>query len=164
MTKTIKRVRYKNTNFLKRLGDHCKKLRTQRGYSIDRLSKESDQLSTSSVDRLERGLGDSQILVLVRYAEVLGLSLLDLFSFLKDDPSFLKDSRIIPYEENMKTPSGFAPVYPLKVAAGKFSGEEAVADVEPLGWVEAGIKGTSKDYFACFIMANLWLRELKMEI
>lgn len=151
MTKTTKRTRYKNSNFLKRLGDHCKKLRTQRGYSIDRLSKEADQLSTSSIDRLERGLGDSQILVLVRYAEVLGLNLLDLFSFLKDDPSFLKDSRIIPYEENMKTPQGFAPVYPLKVAAGKFSGDSEAADVEPLGWVEAGIKGLSKDYFACFI-------------
>lgn len=150
MAKTIKRNRYKNSSFLKALGEHCRKLRVQRGYSIDRLSKESDQLSTSSIDRLERGLGDSQILVLVRYAEVLNLNLLDLFAFLKDSPQLHKDSRIIPYEEGIKAPMGYAPVFPIRVAAGKFSDEVEVS-TNPIGWVDAGIKGSSKDHFACFI-------------
>jgi len=150
MAKGAKRARYKNESFLKTLGKHCRKLRTQRGYSIDRLAKESNQLSPSSIDRLERGLADSQILVLVRYAEVLGLSLLDLFSFLKEAPQLQKDTRILPYEEGMKVPMGFIPVYPVKVAAGKFS-ETTEAQVIPIGWIEAGIKGNTKDYFACFI-------------
>ncbi len=150
MAKSVKRSRYKNTSFLKTLGEHCRKLRTQRGYSIDRLAKESEQLSSSNIDRLERGLADTQILVLVRYAEALGLSLIDLFSFLKDAPQLQKDSRILPYEEGIKVPADFVAVYSLKVAAGNFSTSSEVQST-PIGWIEAGIKGSAKDYFACFI-------------
>ncbi len=150
MAKGAKRSRYKNEAFLKTLGKHCRKLRVQRGYSIDRLAKESNQLSPSSIDRLERGLADSQILVLLRYAEVLGLTLLDLFAFLKEAPQFQKDSRILPYEEGTKAPMGFVPVFSLKVAAGKFS-ESSETEVTPLGWIDASIKGSTKDYFACFV-------------
>lgn len=135
MAKSAKRTRYKNESFLKTLGKHCRKLRVQRGYSID---------------RLERGLADSQVLVLLRYAEVLGLTLLDLFSFLKETPQLQKDSRIIPYEEGVKPLVGFVPVFPLKVAAGKFA-EGRENEANPIGWIEAGIKGSTKDYFACFV-------------
>lgn len=150
-TKRTTRTRYKNIPFLKALGQHCKRLRIQRGYSIDRLAKESDQLSPASIDRLEKGTADSQTLVLVRYAETLGLSLLDLFAFLRNSPELVKDSRIIPYEENIKPPSGFVPVYPLKVAAGKFANDEDSASIQPLGWIDANLKSSSPDFFACFI-------------
>lgn len=160
MAKGAKRSRYKNESFLKALGKHCRKLRVQRGYSIDRLAKESNQLSSSSIDRLERGLADSQILVLLRYAEVLGLTLLELFSFLKEAPQLQKDSRILPYEEGAKPPLGSVPVYPLKVAAGKFS-EGRENEAIPLGWIEAGIKGSTKDYFACFVNGDSMLPRIE---
>ena len=146
-----KRRRYKNESFLKALGEHCRRLRIQRGYSIDRLSKESDQLSPASADRLEKGTSDSQVLVLVRYAEVLGLSLLDLFSFLNDTNDLTKDARIIPYDEGTRPLAGYVPVYPLKVAAGQFSEEQDLSSALPLGWVDAGIKSGAQDYFASFI-------------
>lgn len=146
-----RRVRYKNEAFLKVLGEHCKQMRVQRGYSIDRLARESDQLSPATIDRLERGLADSQILVLTRYAEVLGANLLDLFSFLKDAPDLSKDSRIIPYHEGAKPPAGYVPVYPLKIAAGKFSDENDFSDVTPIGWAEASVRSGVQDYFASFV-------------
>lgn len=146
-----RRVRYKNEPFLKALGSHCRHLRNQKNYSIDRLSKESDQLSPASIDRLERGLADSQILILVRYAETLGVALTDLFAFLKDNPDLSKDSRIIPYDEGIKPPKNYVPVYPIKVAAGKFTNSEELGEIFPLGWVEANIKAPSADYFASFI-------------
>lgn len=145
------RKRYKNEFFLKTLGDHCRKLRLQKGYSIDRLSKESHQLSPASIDRLEKGSADPQTLVLLRYAETLGLSLLDLFSFLKDMPNIARDPRIIPYEEGLKPSSSYIPVYSIKVAAGKFSDEKEYSQEPPLGWVDVNIKSSSSDYFAAYI-------------
>ncbi|MFN8791613.1 MAG: XRE family transcriptional regulator [Bdellovibrionales bacterium] len=145
------RRRYKNTGFLLQLGEHCRRLRLQKGYSIDRLAKESDQLSTASIDRLERGLADTQILVLVRYAEALGVSLLDLFSFIQSNK---KDPRLISFEEGMRPPLGYVPVYPLSVAAGVFSHNRETLDLEPLGWVESGIRTTSSDYFATYIQGH----------
>lgn len=154
--KKIKKTRYKNDLFLKSLGRHCRQLRQRKGLSIDRLAKESDQLSSGTIDRLERGLSDSQILVLLRYAEVLDCSLLDLFAFLKDDPELgvYKDNRIIPYEEGAHRPTRHVPVYPLKVAAGRFTDSHALEDVKPLGWVEAGLKTENEDYFAAFVRGD----------
>ncbi|MBL7542714.1 MAG: LexA family transcriptional regulator [Bdellovibrionaceae bacterium] len=149
----IKKTRYKNDLFLKSLGQHCRQLRKQKGLSIDRLAKESDQLSTGTIDRLERGLADSQVLVLLRYAEVLGYSILDLFSFLKDNPelAIYKDPRIIPYEEGGKAPARHVPVYPLKVAAGRFGNSELTHESTPIGWVDASLKNDNSDYFAAFV-------------
>lgn len=145
------RKRYKNEVFLKTLGDHCKKMRLQKGYSIDRLSKESDQLSPASIDRLEKGTADSQTLVLLRYAETLGVSLLDLFAFLKDTPNIAHDDRIIPYEEGIKPSKTYIPVYPIKVAAGKFSDGAAYFNEPPLGWVDIPLKAPSEDYFVTYV-------------
>lgn len=150
-TTSPKRKRYKNEFFLKKFGDKCRKLRLQKGYSIDRLSKESQQLSTASIDRLEKGTADSQILVLYRYAETLGLSLPDLFSYLKDEPNIKNDARIIPYEEDLNPPSSYIPVYPIKVAAGIFSSEGIYGDTNPLGWIDIHLKSPSSDYFAAFV-------------
>lgn len=157
-----KKTRYKNDLFLKSLGQHCRQLRKQKGLSIDRFAKESDQLSSGTIDRLERGLADSQILVLLRYAEVLGCSMLDLFSFLKDNPelSVYKDSRIIPYEEGTKPPVRHVPVYPLKVAAGRFSNSELASEAIPIGWVDASLKTDSADYFAAFVRGESMLPKI----
>lgn len=148
------RSRYKNTKFLKALGNYCRQQRVQRGFSIDRLAREAEQLSVASIDRLERGLADSQILVLVRYAEALDLSLIDLFAFLKDSPSFSKDSRIIPFEREIRPPAGYVPVYPTKIAAGLFSDEQAIGSTDPMGWVDAGLRTKSQDYFASFVYGD----------
>lgn len=143
------RKRYKNESFLKTLGAHCKQLRMQKGYSIDRLSKEADQLSPASINRLENGTADPQILVLVRYAEALGLNLLELFSFLKNMPELSQDSRILPFDEETKPPSGFVPVYSLAIAAGVFSQGNDLSEIKPTGWIDAGVRGPG--YFASFI-------------
>lgn len=151
----IKRKRYKNDFFLKTLGQHCRRLRLQKGYSIDRLSKESDQLSPASIDRLENGTSDTQILVLLRYAETLGFTLFDLFSYLKELPNIQNDDRIIPYEKDIKPPSSYVPVYPIKVAAGKFSNDSSTYEKQtPLGWVDVNLKSSSKDYFAAFVQGE----------
>ncbi len=145
------RKRYKNEAFLKTLGDHCKKMRLQKGYSIDRLSKESDQLSPASIDRLEKGTADSQTLVLLRYAETLGVSLVDLFGFLKNAPNISQDERIIPYDEELRPPKSYIPVYTIRVAAGKFSDDSDKSNEHPLGWIDLNLKAPSEDYFATYV-------------
>ncbi|MCM2352701.1 MAG: helix-turn-helix domain-containing protein [Pseudobdellovibrio sp.] len=148
--KKLPRKRYKNQAFLVALGENCRRIRLQRGYSIDRLSRESEQLSPASIDRLENGTGDSQILVLVRYAQTLNVSLLELFSFVKNLQDLSKDSRIIPYEEGSGPPLGYVPVYPLHVAAGLFGNERETSE-QPLGWVDANIRSGASEYFASFV-------------
>lgn len=148
--KNPRRKRYKNEAFLKALGESCRRLRKQKGYSIDRLAKESEQLSPASIDRLERGSGDSQILVLLRYAQAINVSLLDLFSFVKNNANIAKDPRIVPYEEGSRKPLGHVPVYPLSIAAGKFADSSEVIE-NPNGWVDAGIRGNTQDYFASYV-------------
>jgi phage repressor protein C with HTH and peptisase S24 domain len=118
---------------------------------MDRMAKEGEYMSSATIDRLEKGQADSQILVLLRYAEILGLSLLDLFSFSKDFLNSSKDPRIIPYEEGARPFPGYVPVYPLKVAAGAFSNEEETSDIQAIGWVDANVRSGSQDYFASFV-------------
>lgn len=153
-TSKLQRKRYRNDAFLKNLGERCRKLRLHKGYSIDRLSKESNQLSPASINRLEHGNADTHILVLLRYAETLGITLYDLFSYLKDSTHILQDSRIIPYEEGVKPSSSYVPVYSIKVAAGKFSTEDVTnfnEEQPPLGWIDANLKGSAQGYFATFV-------------
>lgn len=145
------RPRYKNDAFLKALGAHCRKIRKAKGYSIDRLYKESDQLSPASIDRLERGHADSQILVLVRYAQALQVPLNELFAFTTDSSELTQDSRIVPYEESTKPPLGYVPVFPLQVAAGSFSFQGDTSGLQPSGWIDAGVRGHSDVYFASFV-------------
>lgn len=155
--KTVKprRKRYRNERFLNSLGDRCKKLRLQKGYSIDRLSKESNQLSPASIDRLEKGKSDTHILVLLRYVETLGSNLHDLFAYLKESKDISQDSRIIPYEEGLRPSSSYVPVYSIKVAAGKFAAESDLnEDQPPLGWIDVNLKGSAQDYFAAFVQGE----------
>ncbi|MCB0391800.1 MAG: helix-turn-helix domain-containing protein [Bdellovibrionales bacterium] len=65
------------------LGEHCRKLRTKAGYSVNRMTKEGEQLSPDVINRLESGSGAVTVLSIARYADILGLhpkKLLD-FSF-----------------------------------------------------------------------------------
>lgn len=154
-TKSTPRQRYKNSAFLKQLGAHCRSIRLGLNYSIDRLSKESDQLSPASIDRLERGLADSQVLVLVRYAKTLGVTILDLFSFLKDESQSLNDPRIMPYKEGLMAPPGYAPVYPLKSTITHLKASEPIQNhLKPLGFVDAALKQNSYDYFAAYVRGH----------
>jgi transcriptional regulator with XRE-family HTH domain len=75
--------RYKNTPFLRALGSHCKRIRVQKGYSIDRMWREGDKLSPGAIQRLENGTHDVHVSVFYRYAEVLEVSLKYLFDFEK---------------------------------------------------------------------------------
>jgi transcriptional regulator with XRE-family HTH domain len=151
--------RYRNEPFLKNLGARCRQLRLQKGYSIDRLSKESNQLSPASIDRLEKGNTDTHILVLLRYVETLGTNLHDLFALLKDPTQIARDPRIIPYEEGIKPSSSYVPVYSIKVAAGKFAEENSDLNTNqpPLGWIDVNLKGSARDYFAAFVYGESML-------
>lgn len=139
--------RYQNQDFLKALGEHCRRLRLKAGYSIDRMAKESDQLSPSVIHRLESGSGAVTVSALQRFAQILELHPRDLLDFplpseasanrklvADDDPRVKKEA--------FKT---LFPVYSLKAAAGYFgSGEE----VEKRGWVELkGERGWGRDVF-----------------
>ena len=56
-------------------------MRTKKGFSIDRLSKQGDRLSPAAIHRLENAKSDPQFSVLYRIAEVLGVHVKDLLSF-----------------------------------------------------------------------------------
>ncbi len=115
-----KKRHYRNEAFLKALGAHCARIRKQAGYSMDRLSKESEQLSTSVIARLESGDGAVTLSSLYRYALALGLQ-----------PKALWDIPLTGLEEKESSPVQgpttplAIPVYSLKAAAGYFGeGEE----------------------------------------
>lgn len=132
------------THYLKALGAHCKKLRTQRGLSIDRLAKESEQLSSSVIHRLETGSGAVTITALYRYAQALGIEVKSLFDFsapAKDKKKVLSpdDPRVA--KEAFKS---LLPIYSLKAAAGQF-GQSMTVD--PAGWMEVKGHALTKDMF-----------------
>lgn len=54
-------------------GEHCRKLRTKAGYSVNRMTKEGEQLSPDVINRLENGTGAITVLSLARYADILGV-------------------------------------------------------------------------------------------
>lgn len=132
MKKSTRAPRYKNTRLLRAIGEHCKNLRIKKNYSIDRVYREGEQLSTSVIHRLENGSADTQISVFYRYAQVLGLNLQELFEL--DLPGELS-TQIIPYNENEVRPKACVPYYPISVAAGIASTESLLSE-EPSGWVK----------------------------
>lgn len=145
MKKTKRSTRYKNQAFQFALGAHCRKIRIKRGYSIDRLVKEAENLSPAAIQRLETGEADVQISLLYRLANALNVPLIDLLKFDYLDIRGNQDL-IIPYEGEEKPPKNSVPFYPIEVAAGIFNNEtEAIA---PQGWIEIDKKGSLKDYFA----------------
>ena len=138
--KQIGSPHYRDDAFLQKLGEHCKRLRIQKGYSIDRMSREGDQLSPSVIHRLETGAGNSSIATLCRYAEILRLPLTQLINV---DASSIDKKRLQIFsldapevkKEAFKT---LVPLYSLKAAAGVFGSGE---DVEALGWLQVSALG-----------------------
>lgn len=148
MSKKVRPPRYKNEPFLRALGKHCQQLRLKKGYTIDRIYREGDQLSTSAIHRLENGAADTQISVFYRYAQVLGLDLQDLFRF---NVPVENSGRIIPYDENApERPKSCVPFYDIQVAAGNFSGEK-LSRVEPSGWVKIENLRNASEYFVTHV-------------
>ena len=80
-TKPAVSKRYRNISFQKALGEHCREIRIKKGYSIDRMYREGDQLSPGAIQRLERGEGDCHISLLYRYARVLNIPPYELLKF-----------------------------------------------------------------------------------
>lgn len=76
-----KNKQFNHKDYLIALGEHCRKLRKKKGYSINRLAKEGERLSPSVVMRLESGKGAVTINSMVRYAQVLELPMKKLFDF-----------------------------------------------------------------------------------
>jgi SOS-response transcriptional repressor LexA len=131
---------FRDEKFLKSLGQHCQRLRSQRGLSIDRLAKESDQLSTSAIQGLETGARAVTISTLLRYAQALGLGLRDILEFDENirvvaapKPAGLKLIALDDPRVKAGAYKTLLPVYSLKAAAGVFGAGEAV---EPEGWIE----------------------------
>lgn len=144
------RSRYRNEAYLKALGEHCARIRKQKGYSMDRMAKESDGLSTSVVSRLEKGDGAITVASLFRYALTLGLHPRDLLDIPLDDVATAgvtlddavtktvratRSARILPYDDataRKQAFKGYLPVFSLKAAAGSFGSGQVV---EPEGWI-----------------------------
>lgn len=135
--------RYKNSAFLRELGIYCRRLRTKKGYSIDRMSREGDQLSPGAIQRLEMGEADVHVSLLYRYANVLDVSVASLFSFEKERESL---SQVIPIESQSSRPKQSVPFYALEVAAGTFGLESL--DLDPQGWVVVDKRADLSEYFA----------------
>lgn len=69
--KSKKQRHFKNEQYLAALGEHCRKLRVKRGYSVNRLAADSEGLSPSVILRLEKGTGAVTVSALLRYADTL---------------------------------------------------------------------------------------------
>lgn len=131
-SKSKKSPHYKNLGFLTQLGTHCRKLRTQKGYSISRLSKESESLSMSVIHRLETG-GSVEMMSLLRFAETLEVRPKDLFNF--DYSINPKSKQVRPKLKLVSSGDSktHLPVYSIKAAAGYFGEGQ---DAQCLGWVK----------------------------
>lgn len=126
---------YRDEAFLRKLGEHCKRLRVQRGYSIDRMSREGEQLSPSVIHRLETGAGNSSIATLCRYAEILRVPLTQLINIERSTLAS-KQMQILPLDAPQAKKEAFktlVPLYSLRAAAGMFGAGESV---EASGWLE----------------------------
>jgi len=132
---------FRDEKLLKVLGQHCERLRIQKGLSIDRMAKESDQLSSSAIHRLENATGAVTVSTLYRYALALKLSLRDLMDFgeAQSNASRLASKiRLIALDDPRVKSGAFRtllPLYSLKAAAGYFGSGESV---EPEGWLPVG--------------------------
>ncbi len=148
--------RFRDEPFLKALGDYCRKLRNKKGLSIDRLSKEAEQLSTSAIQRLETGDSPVTVLTLVRVAQGLGIHPRDLFDFPEASqipvPSApaARTLKVLPVDSALALKGAqrdFFPLYSAKAAAGTFGGAQVS---EPEGWIR--VESVSSQGRDCFIV------------
>lgn len=152
VAKKQRNARYKNEKLLEAIGEHCRQWRIRKGYTIDRVYREGEQLSTSVIHRLENGAADTQISVFYRYAQVLGLSLKELFDF---DVEMKISSQILPFDKNQEKPKASVPYYEIKVAAGQFNlADKKISDIEPQGWVKVENHRQLADCFATHVYGH----------
>jgi SOS-response transcriptional repressor LexA len=132
-----------DTAFLKAFGQHCRKLRERSGYSVDRLSRESENLSSSVIQRLETGSGPVNLSSLRRYSQVLGISLPELFTFEFQEEESPRSFALplLSAKEIKSSSEPVVPVYSVQAAAGYFGEGDKV---ESLGHIRPKIKGLSK--------------------
>lgn len=150
--KKLRTSRYKNEKLLKAIGEHCRSWRIRKGYTIDRVYREGEQLSTSVIHRLENGAADTQISVFYRYAQVLGLSLKEMFDF---NIEMKLSPQILTYNKNEERPKSSVPYYKIRVAAGQFGSENTgVNSPEPEGWVKVENHRQLGDYFATHVYGH----------
>jgi len=71
MKKRSKNRHFRNDAFLRALGEHCRKIRVKKGYSVNRMAAEGERLSPSVILRLESGAGAVTVSAILRYSEVL---------------------------------------------------------------------------------------------
>ncbi|OFZ53347.1 MAG: hypothetical protein A2428_10305 [Bdellovibrionales bacterium RIFOXYC1_FULL_54_43] len=138
LKKSSRSRHFRNASFLKALGQHCRRLRNQKGYSIDRLAKESDQLSSSVIHRLENGSGAVTVSALFRYAQGLGIPPRALFEFEFADQTHSKvlKPKLFGWDDPKARKQAYLnllPLYSAKAAAGYF-GTGQIA--EPESWIE----------------------------
>lgn len=152
VSKKLKTARYKNEKLLKAIGEHCRSWRIRKGYTIDRVYREGEQLSTSVIHRLENGAADTQISVFYRYAQVLGLTLKELFDL---DIEMRISPQISAYVKNEERPKSSVPYYKIKVAAGQFGSENTGPhNLEPEGWVKVDHHRQLGEYFATHVFGH----------
>lgn len=162
-TKAPTRTRYRNEEFLETLGNHCRRLRTSRGYSIDRMSKESEQLSPSVIHRLEQGSGAVTVAALFRYAEVLGLSPKTLLDFpLESATEKAFEPEIIDNSDPRVERGAYRTLLPLlslQAAAGGFG---KGGDVDTLGWIEVPMaRPLGKEFFIAQAQGDSMLPKIR---
>ncbi|NUM88490.1 MAG: helix-turn-helix domain-containing protein [Bdellovibrionales bacterium] len=147
------RTRSKPTAFLRALGERCRRLRTQQGLSIDRLAKESGELSTSVIHRLETGSGAVTVVALRKYAEALGVDLKELLNFEIKQEKRIETTVLAPSDPRVRQEAyrTLLPLYSLSAAAGRFGTPEAV---EPLGWIEVRRGPHQKNLFVARAVGN----------
>jgi SOS-response transcriptional repressor LexA len=169
--KKLKKPRFRDTPFLKQIGQHCQALRKKKGYSIDRLAKESERLSTSVIHRLETGESPVNLLAIFRYAQALGVHpkvLLDIElteAGAESSPRTSKNQRSLKLvsvddprikKERFKS---LLPVYSLKAAAGYFGASE---EVIPEGWIQVdGAQTLDHDMFVARAVGDSMLPTIR---
>jgi DNA-binding XRE family transcriptional regulator len=70
-----------NKAFLKTLGEHCRKIRLQKGYTLNGLYVSTQGLSKAAIVRIENGTHAVTITNFYQYARALKIPLKKLFDF-----------------------------------------------------------------------------------
>lgn len=148
---------FKNKQFLQALGEHCRRLRFKKGYSMNRFCRESDDnLSSSLIHRLENGEGAVTILSLYRYAQILQLEPKELLDF----PFQASENKVkfLPLNDSQLADQAFLkylPVYSLGQAVEKFGFQQIFHD--PQSWIElspAQVREYTEEVFVCQIVGH----------
>lgn len=77
----VSKLTTQNKAFLKELGEHCRKLRLQKGYTLNGLYVSTEGLSKAAIVRIENGTHAVTITNFYQYARALKIPLKKLFDF-----------------------------------------------------------------------------------